>query len=112
MEENFDEPVEFEQARAAFLGGLRSLEERKHEREVYFTDLLTLIDVGVSYTECSEMTKEAVKALKEAVKGFSRELTSQDIKDFRKQLRDTGIDILRPLNTEANIGQLMKEIFS
>jgi len=112
MEENLDEPVGFEQARAAFLSGLRSLEGRKHEREVYFTDLLTLIDVGVSYTDCSEMTKESTRELKEAVKGFSRVLTNQDIKDFRKLLRDAGIDILRPLNVDANISRLIKEIFS
>lgn len=112
MRKNLKEPLGFEQARAAFLSTLRDLEERKQAREQYFTDLLTMVDVGLSYADCSDLTEESIDVLLEAVTSLAQKLTAEDLKYFRKRFREKSIDILRPLKPQVDPVQLIKEIFS
>jgi hypothetical protein len=112
MGKNLNEPLGFEQARAAFLSTLRDLEERKQTRELYFTDLVIMIDVGLSYTDSSGLTEESIGVLREAVTGLPRKLTAEDLKYFRKRFREASIDILRPLRAPVDVAQLIKELFA
>jgi len=111
MEEMRDDPIEFEQARASFLSQLRGLEVLKPTREPYFTDLLTIIDVGVAYADGTELTEESFNVLRDALRSMSREVTSATLKELRKRFRESGINILKPLDLRANVGELLKEIF-
>lgn len=111
MEEMRNEPIEFEQARASFLSQLRGLEALKPTQDPYFIDLLTIIDVGVTYTDGTELTEESFNVLRDAVRSMSREVTISTLKELRKRFRESGINILKPLDLRANVGELLKEIF-
>ena len=111
MEEMRDEPVEFQQARATFLSQVRALESQKKTREPYFTDLLTMIDVGLTYADETELTEESFSVLRDAVRCASSEVTNDTLRELRKRFRDNGINILKPLNPQAGVGELLKETF-
>lgn len=111
MEVMRDEPTEFEQARATFLGELRALERRKQTREPYFADLLTMIDVGITYVDGTELTEDSFAVLRDAVQGIPCEVTSDILRGLRKRFRDSRINILKPLDPNASIGELLKETF-
>lgn len=111
MEEMCDEPVEFEQARATFIGQLRSLEGRKQAREPYFADLLTILDVGIKYVDGTELTENSFSVLRSAVRSISCEVTSDTLSELRKQFRNNGINILRPLDPNVSIDELLTEMF-
>lgn len=111
MEKTRDEPVEFEQARATFLSQVRCLEAQKQTREPYFADLLTMIDIGITYADESELTEESFAVLRDAVQCISNKITSDTLQELRKRFRNSGINILKPLDTQVNMGELLKEIF-
>jgi len=111
MKEVLDDPAEFEQARAAFLGELRTMEGRKHARELYFADLLTMIDIGVAYADGSHLNQDSFTVFKEAVRSISQEVTASDLKELRQRFRETGINILKPLIPTDDVKELFKEVF-
>jgi hypothetical protein len=111
MKEVLDEPTEFEQIRAAFLGELRTMEARKHARETYFTDLLTMIDIGIAYTDGSNLNQDSFTIFKEAVRNISQEVTAADLKELRQRFREAGINILKPLIPTDSVKDLFKEVF-
>jgi len=112
MEEVLDEPTEYEQVRASFLAELRTLEERKRARELYFGDVLAMIDIGVTYTEAEQLNKNSFSAFREALKSICQKLTSADLKELRKHFRESGINILKPLQTTADIEKILKGLFA
>lgn len=112
MESTLGVNSDLEQACAAFLSVLRELEPRKAARERCFSDLLTMIDVGLSYADLSALTKEGIVVLKDAVTKLGLVVEAEEVKRIRKLFRDNSIDILRPLRETFDLKQALKELFS
>ena len=112
MENTLSFSSDLEQARAAFLSVLRELEPRKAARERCFSDLLTMIDVGLSYVDLSALTKEGIAALKDAVTKLGLVVEAEEVNRIRKLFRDNSIDILRPLRESFDLKQALEELFS
>jgi len=109
---SLDDPCNFEQTRAAFVSVLRDLGARKQAREPHFTDILTMLEVGFACTDASDLSAESIGVLEEVVSALAHELTADDVRHFRKRFRESGIDILRPLDTAADVSKLIKELFT
>ncbi len=112
MESTLGVSSDLEQVRAGFLSVLRELEPRKAARERCFSDLLTMIDVGLSYADLSALTKEGIVVLKDAVTKLGLVVEVGEVKRIRKLFRDNSIDILRPLRESCDLKQALKELFS
>lgn len=109
---SLDDPCNFEQTRAAFVSVLRDLGARKQAREPHFTDVLTMLEVGFACTDASDLSAESISVLEEVVSALAHELTADDVRHFRKRFRESGIDILRPLDPAADVSKLIKEFFT
>ncbi len=111
IEEVLDDPLNFEQQLSKFLCLLEELNERRIEREVYFSDLLSMLRMGLVNIECNDLNKESISILKDAVRSLVRKITEEKLKELRGHLRNNGIDILKPFNSDIDIKNILTEMF-
>ena len=111
IEEVLDDPLNFEQQLSKFLCLLEELNERLIEREVYFSDLLSMLHMGLVNIECNELNKVSISTLKDAVSTLVRKITEEKVKELRSRLRNSGIDVLKPFNSDVNIKNILTEMY-
>jgi len=111
IEDLLEEPAAFEQKLSLFLSLLDELGERRMNREVYFSDLLSMIRMGLIKIECNELDKKGIAALREAVSSLTHKVTEKKIQDLRNILRKNGIDILKPFKLEIDTKSVLKDIY-
>jgi len=111
MQQSTDDPLEYEQSRAIFLEKMRELREAKYHREIGFTDLLTMLDIAITYSEPSKLTEKAFDSIREAIYALSLEINNEDLSRFRSNFRESNIDILRPMKERDNLSSDLKELF-
>jgi len=106
-----EDPAVFEQELAKFLSALEELETRKPEREVCFSDLLSMLQMALVNVECYEMSKVAISVLKEAVKCLPHKITQETLQTFRNRFRKNGIDLLKPFKTNFDPKSILQEMY-
>ncbi len=111
IEEVLDDPLNFEQQLSKFLFLLEEFNERRIEREVYFSDLLSMLHMGLVNIECNELNKDSISTLKDAVSTLVRKITEENLKELRSRLRNSGIDFLKPFNSDVNIKNILTEMY-
>ena len=111
IEEVLDDPLNFEQQLSKFLCLLEELNERRIEREVYFSDLLSMLHMGLVNIECNELNKDSISTLKDAVSSLVRKITEEKVKELRSRFRNSGIDVLKPFNSDVNIKNILTEMY-
>lgn len=111
IEEVLDDPLNFEQQLSKFLCLLEELNERRIEREVYFSDLLSMLHMGLVNIECNELNKDSISTLKDAVSTLVRKITEENLKELRSRLRNSGIDFLKPFNSDVNMKNILTEMY-
>ena len=111
IEDLSEEPAAFEQKLSLFLSMLDELDERRIKREIYFSDLLSMIRMGLINIECNELSKKGIEALREAVSSFTHKVTEQKIQDLRSILNKNGIDLLKTFKLEIDTKSVLKEIY-
>jgi hypothetical protein len=104
-------PEAFEQKLSAFLSMLDKLYERRLEREVYFSDLLSLLHMGLVNIECGDLKRDGVAALRDAVSSLPHRITEERVRELRKAFRDSGIAALKPLTSHVDTASIMREIY-
>lgn len=111
MLENIDDPCIFEQKLGNVLCKLDDLGDQITSREVGFSDLHGMLKLGLASLECSDVTKEGIAAIRNAIKCLSHKVTGKTLQNIRAILRENSIDILKPLKSDINVNAIMKEIF-
>jgi len=111
IEEVLDDPLNFEQQLSKFLCLLEELNERRIEREVYFSDLLSMLHMGLVNIECNELNKDSISALKDSVRALVRKITEEKLKELRSCFRNNAIDVLKPFNSDINIKNILTEMY-
>jgi len=111
IEEVLDDPLNFEQQLSKFLCLLEEFNERRIEREVYFSDLLSMLHMGLVNIECNLLNKDSISTLKDAVSTLVRKITEEKVKELRSRLRNSGIDVLKPFNSDVNIKNILTEMY-
>jgi len=100
IEEALDDPPSFEAALSNFLTLLEDLYQREDQREVYFSDLLSMLRMALSSIECDDLTKGGIEAIREALSYLDHEVTESQLKELRQKFRKNAVDILRPFNPQ------------
>ena len=111
IEEVLDDPLNFEQQLSKFLCLLEELNERRIEREVYFSDLLSMLHMSLVNIECNDLNKDSISTLKDAVSTLVRKITEEKVKELRNRLRNSGVDVLKPFNSDVNIKNILTEMY-
>lgn len=111
IEDLSDAPAAFEQKLSTFLSVLDKLDERRMEREVYFSDLVSMLRMSLVSVECVELSSDGIAALREAVGSLARRITEQRFRELRNALRESGVDILKPFKSELDTKSVLREIF-
>ncbi len=101
----------FEQKLSSFLSLLDEFEERKGQREIYFSDLLGILKMALVKIECNELTEKGISALREAVSCLGQKVTEQKLKELRGRFRNGGIDLLKPFKSQVDVKSILKEIY-
>ena len=111
IEDLLEAPAAFEQKLSIFLSMLDTLYERRMEREVYFSDLLSILRMALVNIECGELYRSGITALKEVVSSLAHKITEQKVRELRIALREGGIDILKPLKSNVDTRTVLREIY-
>jgi len=111
MEEALDAPPSFEAALSNFLTLLEDLYQREEQREVYFSDLLSMLRMALLSIECDDLTKEGIGAIREALSYLSHEVTESQLKELRQKFRENAVDILRPFKCNVDIKSVLREMY-
>jgi len=111
IEEALDDPASFEQRLAEVLALLEKLDERKPKREVYFTDLLSMLRMALVNIECGELTTTGLAVLKEGANALAVQVTAERLQALRSRFRSSGIDILKPFQAVLDMKEVMGEMY-
>lgn len=111
IEEALDDPALFEGVLSKFLCLFEELFKREDEREIYFSDLLSILKMGLLNIECNDLSQGGIGVIREALVCLGRELTQQKLEELRNKLRENGIDILRPFKCNINIKSVLREMY-
>lgn len=111
MEEALDAPPFFEAALSKFLTLLEDLYKREDQREVYFSDLLSMLRIALLSIECDDLTKGGIGAIREALSYLGHEVTESQLKELRQKLRENAVDILRPFKCNIDIKSVLREMY-
>lgn len=111
MEDVLDDPPSFEAALSNFLKLLEDLYQREEQREVYFSDLLSMLRMSLLSIECDDLTKEGIGAIREALSYLSHEVTESQLKELRQKFRENAVDILRPFKCNVDIKSVLREMY-
>lgn len=111
MEEALDDPPSFEAELSNFLTLLEDLYQREDQREVYFSDLLSMLRMSLLSIECDDLTKEGIGAIREALSYLSHEVTENQLKELRQKFRENAVDILRPFKCNVDIKSVLREMY-
>jgi len=111
MEETLDDPASFEQKLSQFLSLLNEFDKRKKEREIHFSDLLSMLRMAMVKIECSDLTKSGVSVFADAVNSLSHKVTQDTLRTVRNNLRQNGIDLLKPFKTTFDAKSILEEIY-
>ena len=111
MDHALDDPPAFEAALSTFLNMLEDLYEREDQREVCFSDLLSMLRMALSCVECNELTKAGIGAIREAISYIGREITANQLEVLRQKFRDNAVDILRPFKCNVDIKSVLREMY-
>lgn len=111
MEEALDAPPCFEAALSNFLTLLEDLYKREDQREVYFSDLLSMLRNALLSIECDDLTKGGIGAIREALSYLDHEVTESQLKELRQKFRENAVDILRPFKCNIDIKSVLREMY-
>lgn len=111
MEEALDDPASFEQKLSKFLSLLNEFDKRKTVREIHFSDLLSMLRMAMVKIECNDLTKSGVSVFADAVNSLSHKVTQDTLRTVRNNLRQNGIDLLKPFKTTLDAKSILEEIY-
>ena len=111
MEGVLGDPTSFESVLSTFLNLLEDLYQRESQREVYFSDLLSMLRMAFSSIECDQLTKEGISTIREAVSYLCHEVTASQLQGLRQKFRENAVDILQPFRCNVDIKSVLGEMY-